>query len=281
MRVFELEKQIAARLAKAGAESPGLCARLILRRALGLDDVGYMLSRGGPAPAACLPVAESLARRRELGEPMAYILGRREFYGRGFAVSPATLVPRPETELLAELALKLLPPAPLLFADLGAGSGCLGLTLVLERPAWSGFLLEKSRPALEIAEKNRRNLAPCSGACLVRGDIFALPFGPETLDLIVANPPYIGRHEADEVCRESLAHEPPAALFSGNLGLAHIAAIAAQARSILRPGGLLLLEHGFRQGKSVRRLLAGAGFAAETARDLAGLDRCAIGWKNA
>ncbi len=213
----------------------------------------------------------ALVARRAAGEPVAYLVGRREFYGREFAVTPAVLIPRPETELLVEAALSKLSrrntPAIL---DLGAGSGCVAITLALE----TGFPVtaaDISPEALAVARANAERLG--AGVRFVESDWFSAIEG--RFDLVVGNPPYVA--EGDPHLRD-LAFEPVGALVSGTDGLGAIRRIVAGAPRHLRPGGWLLLEHGHDQAEAVAALLAAAGFAEiEHHRDLAGIVRVSGG----
>lgn len=279
MRLGDYERQIARQLTEAGVESPRLCARLLCGHALGLDKLGVALSPERELDEAETARLAALAARRATGEPLAHITGAREFFGRDFRVTRHTLVPRPETELLVETALEVLPPGPVTFVDLGTGSGCIGITLACERPRWRGVLLEKSPEALAVARENAASLLHEGAArlALVRGDLFAPPLRPGAYDLVISNPPYIGEGERGEVMDEVLRFEPASALFSPAEGLAHLAAVCDAARRLLRPGGLLVMEHGAGQGKAVRGLMAGRGLGGvETRRDLAGLERCGL-----
>lgn len=282
MRLGEYERNIAERLAKAGVDSPRLCARLLCANALGLDKLGVLLQRERQLDKAETKRLEELANRRASGEPLAHIIGKREFFSLEFGVSSHTLVPRPETELLVETALEQMPEAGVTFADIGAGSGCIGISLAFERPKWCGVLLEKSGEAIEIAGKNALALLPVREGgkqlVLIRGDLFASPLQTSAYDLVVSNPPYIGEGERSTVMDEVLLFEPSSALFSPQDGLAHLAAVAVLARRLLRPLGLVVLEHGARQGAAVRDLLAKEGFSGiRTRTDLAGLERCTFG----
>ncbi len=280
MRLADHERDIAERLHKAGVDSPRLCARLLCAHALGLDKLGVALLPERPLSAAESDRLEALAARRATGEPLAHILGKREFFSRDFRVTRHTLVPRPETELLVETALELLPPTPVDFVDLGAGGGCIGLTLVCERPAWRGILLEASAEALAVARENAVALLPPgedARIALARGDLFAPPLREHSFDLVISNPPYIGESERGEVMDEVLRFEPAAALFSPRGGLAHLAAVCAGARRLLRRGGHVIVEHGAGQGAAVRGLLAAEGRdGPRTRADLAGHARCTV-----
>jgi release factor glutamine methyltransferase len=213
-----------------------------------------------------------LAGRRRRGEPLAYLLGRREFYGRSFAVSPAVLVPRPETELLVDLALELLQgrSAPRVL-DLGTGSGCIAVTLALACPPATVLATDLSAAALEVARANAHAL----GACVqfARGSWWVAVDG--AFDLIVSNPPYVA---AGDPHLAALVHEPAGALVAGSDGLDSLRQIVAGAPAHLVAGGELLVEHGQDQGAAVRDLLRTAGFAAvHTVRDAAGLERVSRG----
>lgn len=281
MRLADYERAIAERLTKAGVDSPCLCARLLCAYALGLDKLGVALMPEHQLDATEVSRLEALAARRATGEPMAYILGKREFFSREFRVTRHTLVPRPETELLVETALELLPEPTLIFADFGTGSGCIGLTLCCERPQWRGVLLEASYEALIVARENAEAFLPGQEGmrvALVCADLFAPPLQARAFDLVISNPPYIGEGQYDFVMDEVLRFEPAAALFSPENGLAHLAAVCTQAKQLLRPGGLVIMEHGAAQGEAVRGLLAAQDFkVVQTRIDLAGLARCTVG----
>ena len=161
------------------------------------------------------------------------------------------------------------------FADLGTGTGCIGITLALELPHSRGLLLEYSAGALPVAARNISSLQAADRLALVRGDMFTPPLLPQGLDVLVSNPPYIAAAEEAEVMAEVLHHEPHSALFSEQDGLRHLHAVIRAGQQALKPGGLIAMEHGYRQGEAVRRLLMEAGYnAPRTEQDLAGLDRC-------
>ncbi len=208
-------------------------------------------------------------QRRAAGEPLAYITGVREFWSLPLVVTPAVLVPRPETELLVEMCLAQLDQAPRLVADLGTGSGAVALALAKERPEWMLIATDASLAALEIAAINRERLG-VKNLALRAGDwCDALP--AEAFDAIVSNPPYIA--PGHPALRE-LAHEPGSALAADNDGYADLFRIAARARERLKSGAPLMLEHGAEQAARLRQELAALGYAnATTCKDLAGLDR--------
>ena len=217
---------------------------------------------------------EQQLRRCELGEPMAYITGRRGFWTFDLAVSPETLVPRPETELLVELALQRLPPGrPLQIADLGTGSGAIGLALAHERPLAHVVATDASAGALGVARGNARDLR--LGNIEFRQGDWHAPLAGERFDLIASNPPYIA---AGDPHLQDLRFEPDAALVSGMDGLDAIRAIVRDASLHLVPGGWILLEHGFDQGAAVRSLMLDAGMGeVATEHDLEGRDRVTLG----
>ncbi len=212
--------------------------------------------------------------RCEQGEPVAYITGRRGFWTFELAVTPDTLVPRPETELLVELALQRLPTdRPLRIADLGTGSGAIALALAHERPLAQVVATDASAGALEVARGNARDLR-LANMELRHGDWYA-PLAGERFDLLASNPPYIA---AGDPHLHDLRFEPDAALASGADGLDAIRAIVRDASLHLVPGGWLLLEHGFDQGSAVRALLQAAGMReVATERDMEGRDRVTLG----
>ncbi len=263
---------LARRFAAAGLEAPRLEAELLAAHVLGAARLFLRVHPErelNPEESAAL---EALAGRRLNGEPVAYLLGTKEFYGRDFEVAPGVLVPRPETELLVDTVLECRPEDGLRVLDACAGSGCIGITLSLERPSWHVVLLELMPKPAAVCRGNIQALSP--GAGFVRADLFALPFAERSFNVLVSNPPYVALDEADEVQPRVLAHEPREALFSGADGLTAVRALCRQAAFVLRPGGLLALEHGWRQGAAVRRAMAEQGFCKIfTKKDLAGLDR--------
>lgn len=212
-----------------------------------------------------------LVERRARGVPFAYIAGRREFYGRDFSVSPAVLIPRPETEHLVEWCLELPLPEGARVMDVGTGSGCIGLSLAAERPRWQCAASDISREALAVAAINRERLQLPS-VRLLHGNLFE-PVKEVLFDLIVSNPPYVAA--GDPHLKEGdVRFEPELALSSGPDGLGHIRKLVRGARNALAAGGWLLLEHGYDQAAEVRELFRAAGYQEiESRRDLAGIER--------
>lgn len=228
-------------------------------------------------PAGAERFATLLARRLA-GEPIAYIRGRQGFWTLELRVTPDTLIPRPETELLVEIALDRLDARrPLRVADLGTGSGAIAAAVASERPGWHLIATDRSAPALAVARDNFRLLGLERIGCLRMDWLTAL--ASDSLDAILSNPPYVAGQDP-HLDRGDPRFEPRSALTPGGDGLDAIRAIAADAGRCLRPGGLLAVEHGFDQGAPVRHILANAGLhAIETRRDLAGLDRVTLGYR--
>ena len=238
---------------------------------------GWLFAHAGDAVAEADAMAyDTLLARRERGEPVAYLCGRRGFWTLDLAVTPDTLIPRPETELLVELALARLPPSgEARIADLGTGSGAIALALASERPRARVVATDASAAALEVARGNARRLG-LGNVEFREGDWFgALP--DARFDVVASNPPYIAEDDP-HLARGDLRHEPPAALASGSDGLDAIRRIVADAPAHLSPGGWLLVEHGWTQGASVRGLMQAAGLSAvSTHRDLEDRDRITLG----
>ncbi|HRN62929.1 MAG TPA: peptide chain release factor N(5)-glutamine methyltransferase [Luteimonas sp.] len=251
-------------------------AELLLAHALGRPRGWLYAHAADPLVAADAVRFEALLARRLAGEPVAYLCGRRGFWTLDLAVTPDTLIPRPETELLVELALARLPvDRDLQLADLGTGSGAIALALASERPRARVAATDASAAALAVAEGNARD-AGLANVSFHPGDWFdALP--GRRFDLVASNPPYIAEGDP-HLAQGDLRHEPALALSSGADGLDAIRAITAAAPAHLLPGGWLLFEHGLAQGEAVRALLHEAGFVdVATHRDLEGRDRVTLG----
>lgn len=253
-------------------------ARLLLQHVTGLTRAQLITHDKNLLLENQLVELNHLAQRRLLGEPLAYIVGEREFYGRTFAVSPAVLIPRPETEHLLEAALQRLPENGTLW-DLGTGSGILAISAKLERPDLKVFASDISAEALAVAQQNARtlsaNVAFAQGSWFQAAAHFSLP--ENGINVIVANPPYIERDDV-HLQQGDLRFEPQSALTDFADGLSHIREITAQSVDFLQQNGWLMFEHGYNQGQAVRDILAQSGFAnITTLPDLAGLDRVSLG----
>ena len=263
-----------ARLLHRHSGSARLDAELLLGRILGLSRSG-LIARGNERVAAeCARAYAGLIDRRLRGAPVAYLTGTREFWSLPLRVTPAVLVPRPETEVLVELALQRLPrDLPAAVLDLGTGSGAIALAIASERPRSRITAVDISPPALEVAMQNSSDLG-LSHIDWRLGSWFA-PVNGERFDMIVANPPYIA---AADPALASLAAEPRIALCDGPTGLEALSAIAAGAPAHLNELGWLILEHGSDQAPAVAQLLTRHGFAGiGSHRDLSGKPRVTLG----
>ena len=251
-------------------------AEWLLAHVLGRPRSWLFAHSGDPVPTAAALRFASLSARRQAGEPVAYLTGTQGFWTLDLEVSPATLIPRPETELLVELALARIPPdAAARIADLGTGTGAIALAIARERPRARVIATDASDAALAVARRNglRNRVANVE---FREGDWLA-PLAGERFGLIASNPPYIERDDP-HLAQGDLRFEPPAALASGADGLDAIRAIVGGAGRHLQPGCWLLLEHGWRQGAAVRALLDAAGFTeVASERDLEGRERVSLG----
>lgn len=258
-------------------------ARRLLASLTGQPLTWFMAHGDDPANPNTATRFQTLAERRRAGEPLAYLLGQQEFYGRPFTVSPAVLIPRADTETLVETALEQLlllrqqrRTVPLSLLELGTGSGIIAITLALEAPDTGVHAVERSPEALAMAQQNAKAL----GAHRIHwhaGSWWQALASPRRFDLIVSNPPYIAAHD-HHLQQGDLRFEPPQALAAGPDGLDDLRIIIGGAPAHLNPGGWLLLEHGYDQEAPVQALLRDAGFAdVFTRRDLAGQPRVSGG----
>ena len=252
------------------SDSPRLDAEILLCRTIDMPRSYLFAHPEDELDEVTQERFEEVLQRRAEGMPMAYITGIREFWSHEFAVSPATLVPRPETEMLVNLALCEIPrDAEWRVLDLGTGSGAIAVSIACERPVCRVTAVDVSEEALQVARENARVLAQGNVEC-VRGD-WTEPVRDRTFDLIVANPPYV---RADDAALASLQHEPRSALVAGEDGLDAIRVLARDCGAVLVEHGLLLIEHGHDQREAVAALLVDHGWKdVQCHRDLAGLPR--------
>lgn len=252
-----------------------LDAELLLAAALGKSRsfLHTWPERIVPSEAALL-FSEYLRRRRS-GEPVAYILGQQGFWNLDLEVAPHTLIPRPDTELLVETALALLPATPARVLDLGTGSGAIALALASERPAWTVTAVDRVLEAVALAERNRQRL-DLRNVTVLSSHWFSALDG-ERFELIISNPPYIAATDP-HLAEGDVRFEPASALVAGHDGLDDLRTIIAQAPDHLGAGGWLMLEHGYDQADAVRDLLQTQGFTeVHSRKDLGGHERISLG----
>ncbi len=258
-----------------GIPSARLDAELLVSHALSLDRVKLYLDLDRPLTPDELARVRGLVVRRRKREPIAYILGDREFYRRRFEVTPAVLIPRPDTETLIERALELLPQeSPARVLDLCTGSGAIAVTLAAERPAVHVTATDLSAAALEVATRNAERHGVAERCEFIEGDLFAPLSAAARFDLIAANPPYLPEPELEGLQPEITQFEPRLAFASGAHGLTHLKRLCETARAFLAPAGALLFEVGKGQATQVAQWLQQQGFVEITARkDLGGIER--------
>ena len=276
MTVAQARRSLSSQFRAAGLDSPDLDARVLVGHTLGLDHAALASAASQPLSVQEVARIDDFACRRLAGEPVARIVGMREFWGLPLIVTPAVLVPRPETETVVETALALLGPdrtRVLRIADLATGSGAILLALLTERPEAYGIGTDIDEAALEVARRNAAQLGLAGRASFLASDYGAALAGP--FDLVVSNPPYIASAQIAALDREVREHDPHLALDGGADGLAAYRAIAADAARLLAPRGHLVLEIGQGQDGDVVRLLTAAGLMilGESRRDLAGIGR--------
>lgn len=258
------------------SSSPRLDAELLLEYVTGLPRASFRAAPEKELPAAAGWSFQQLVKRRMKGEPVAYIRGQQEFWSLLFEVSPAVLIPRPDTELLVERALEhLAADRESNVADLGTGSGAIAIAIASERPRARVAAVDCSQEALAIASRNAARLN-ITNVKFSHGDWFA-PLAGEQFDVIVSNPPYIADTDPD-LEPQVRKHEPALALIAGPSGFEALEHIIETAPHHLRPGGVLLVEHGWKQGVAVRNLLVRNGFThVRSHADLAGHERVTEG----
>ena len=261
-------------------DQPGLDAEVLLAHVLNKPRV-YLHAW----PEAELSQAQELQfldiiRQRAAGQPVAYLTGQREFWSMNFAVTPDSLIPRPETELLVERTLALLPEnRTLRVADLGTGSGAIAIALAYERKHWRLYAIDRSLQCVKLAQRNARRLA-VDNLCFINAD-WSNALADQCFDAIVANPPYIADHDP-HLQQGDVCFEPASALTSGPQGLDDLRNLIKEAPRVLKPGGWIVLEHGMNQADSLHKLLNNIAFTnITTTPDLAGLERVSYAQKPA
>ena len=275
--VAHARRALAEQFRAGGIDAPELDARILISHALGLDHAGLASAANRQISDLTATQIERLAARRMVGEPVARIIGEKEFWSLRLAVTPAVLVPRPETETVVELALALLKDdgartAVLRIADLATGSGAILLALLSELPHAYGLGTDVDVEALHVARANALRLGLDTRAAFLASDYGAALEG--TFDLVVSNPPYVASADIAALAPEVREHDPRHALDGGPDGLSAYRAIAADAPRLLRPDGHLVVEIGAGQERPVTSLFAAGGLAITATRpDLCGITR--------
>lgn len=282
--IAQARRMLAASL--PGSDTPALDAQILLGAVLDLDLTGLIVAAERRLSAEEAVALAAFARRRQSGEPVARIIGRKEFWSLALELSPATLVPRPDTETLVEAALDFLrgerrESQNLRIADLGTGSGAILLALLSELPNSIGVGTDRDPEAAATARRNAQRLGLAARTGFIVCDYSAALSPP--FDLIVSNPPYIRSQEIGALAREVRDHDPHLALDGGADGLAAYRAIAPAALALLRPGGTIMVEVGQGQSGDVRKIMATAGLCVQNRPkiDLAGIERVVTGRKAA
>ena len=282
-------KEGMAQLRAANVPSSTLAAELLLMHSLARDRTWLYTHPEAEVEPSIAHKYFELVTRRAAGEPTQYLTGKQEFWGLEFEVTPAVLIPRPETEHVVEVALERLgargikinmrtgePSPPLRIADVGTGSGCLAVALAYELPHAEIFATDISAAALEVARRNAGRQGVSNRTHFLEGDLLGpIASSPVPFDLIVSNPPYVAQSDADTLAREVREHEPHAALFGGPLGIEIYARLIEEAGALLQSRGVLVLELGYNAAQDVRGVLVAQGnwVSVSVTNDLAGIPR--------
>ncbi len=273
-------------LRRGDVKSPELAADLLLGFTLGWDRV-RIISHPEKAITEDLWIHfKSLVQRHASGEPLNYLTGEREFYGLSFRVTPAVLIPRPETELLVEKTIELLKsyPSPARFLDIGAGSGCISIAIAHEVPSAIGWAVDISAAALEVAKQNACRHGVADRIHFLQGDLLESFLPNSTFDFILSNPPYVPLEECDTLPSDVINYEPHLALFGGLTGLEIYSRLIPQVPGHLVPEGYLLIESGAGQTERIQELIEKTGLSLQMIlNDLQEIPRCLIArkiWRN-
>ncbi|HEY0766229.1 MAG TPA: peptide chain release factor N(5)-glutamine methyltransferase [Pyrinomonadaceae bacterium] len=280
MKIGESIQEAALALESSGVPESRREAGSLLEFILGKDRTFLISHAGDEIDENSFDRLREFVERRAAGEPLQYITGVQDFYGREFRVTPDVLIPRPETELLVEAALQIvgdIGAAPFI-CDVGTGSGCIAVTLLCELISARGVLIDKSPVALEVAKINAQNLSVTERARFLVSDCFdALDSREHKFDLIVSNPPYVAAAALAGLQREVRDHEPLVALSPGGDGLGVIRRLIAEGPDFMKPHGYMLMEIGFDQGEAVERLIGSSAWSLREIRpDLQGIPRIVL-----
>lgn len=276
--IGEILREAAAELDRAGVLEARREAGSLLSFILGKDRTFLISHAEDETDENSFARLREFVERRAAGEPLQYITGVQDFYGREFRVTPDVLIPRPETELLVEAALQIVGKAAPFICDVGTGSGCIAVTLLCEIANSRALAIDKSPAALEIAKLNAQNLSVADRAHFVISDCFnSLDSRAYEFDLIVSNPPYVTEAALEGLQREVRDHEPRIALSPGGDGLGVIRRLIAEGPAFIKPKGHLLMEIGFDQGEKVENLIADSAWSLREIRpDLQGIPRIVV-----
>jgi release factor glutamine methyltransferase len=277
--LHELVARARTRLRAAGIapDEAHLDARLLAQAVLGWDATQLVIAGHESAPAQFVPAYDAVVGRRAAREPLAYITGHQEFWGLPIHVTPAVLIPRPETELIVEAALEIFPVgAAFSAADVCTGSGCVAIAIARERPGAWLIATDVSRAALDVAKDNARALGVAARVRFVASDLLSATAAP--FDLLVSNPPYVPLRDREGIQPEVLEHEPEAALFAGSDGLEVVRRLIPEAADRLRAGGTLIFEIGVGQDREVSALISSRAdlTLVDIRRDLQGIPRTVV-----
>nr|WP_086939911.1 peptide chain release factor N(5)-glutamine methyltransferase [Thaumasiovibrio occultus] len=278
MQIAQWLQTTQLQLAASGSPSPAIDAEVLLLHVLQQNRSYLFTWPDKVLDDAQLAQLSALVERRQNGEPVAYITGSREFWSLNLAVSPATLIPRPDTELLVELALAALPPSHATILDLGTGTGAIALAIGSERPDCKVIGVDIQPDAVALATQNGQTNGVSNCEFLPSSWFSALT--TQRFELIVSNPPYIDPQDP-HLSQGDVRFEPLSALIAEDKGMADIQHIATESRGFLLDGGWLMFEHGYDQGLASRQCLSALGYVeVETKQDYAGHDRVTLGrWK--
>ncbi len=267
-----------ARLEHAGVPGARREAEALLAHVLGRDRGVVVARRRDPMPPEAAEAFEALLLRRERREPFQYLTGEQEFFGLSFLVDSRVLVPRPETEGVVEAALALPPPKGGRVADLGTGSGCIAIAVAVARPDLEVLAVDASIDALDVARENAARLGAAERIDLLLADFASLPASRDgSFDAVLSNPPYVAEEEWEGLSPEVRDHEPRIALVPGATGLEAYGAVARAAARLLRPGGALVVELGFKREAGACAAVEGAGFRdLRVLPDLRGIPRVLV-----
>lgn len=262
-----------------GVESPRLDAEVLLSFVLKKERIYLYVHFDEPLVKEELAKYREMVKKRVARMPVAYIIGKRDFMGYEFKVSPAVLVPRPETEILVQTVLENLPEGKNLVADIGTGSGAIAIALALENADLSVRAVDISSEALAVAQENSRTLAVSERVEFILGDLLA-PLQGNRYRALISNPPYIPQADMEILPPEVKEYEPERALFGGIDGLDIYRRLTAGSGELLEPGGFLAVEVGINEAVPVAELAKNAGFCrTQIIKDYAGIDRVVVAWK--